>query len=80
MARNLESHYLVKFERGLKIRVAPGGEFLVLSGRQALVVAIRDIAAGTKVVLFDGMNRDELFAQKAGLLEDTKLLPPIAYN
>lgn len=72
-SRNLESHYLVEFERGLKIRVAPGCEFLVLSGRQALVVAIRDIAAGTKVVLFDGMNRDELFAQKAGLLEDTKV-------
>jgi hypothetical protein len=73
IARNLESHYLVKFEIGLKIRVALGCEFLVLSGRQALVVAIRDIAAGTKVVLFDGMNRDELFAQKAGLLEDTKV-------
>src|SRR4028118_522473 len=73
IARNLESHYLVKFERGLKIRVAPGCEFLVLSGRQALIVAIRDIAAGTKVVLLDGMNRNELFAQKAGLLEDTKV-------
>lgn len=70
---NLESHYLIEFERELKIRVAPGSELLVILGKQAQVVAIGELAAGTKVVLFDGMNRDELFAQKAGLLEDTKV-------
>ena len=69
----LESHYLVEFERGLKIRVAPGGEFLVLLGKKAQVVSVRETIPGTKVVLFDGMTRDELFAQKAGLLEDTKV-------
>lgn len=73
ISKNLESHYLVEFDRGLKIRVAPGCEFIVISGRQTLDVAVRELTAGTKVVLFDGMNRDELFAQKAGFLEDTKV-------
>lgn len=73
ISRNLESYYLVQFEQELKIRVAASSEFLVLSGKQARVVAVREIAAETKIVLFDGMNRDELFAQKAGLLEDTKI-------
>ncbi|WP_216669977.1 hypothetical protein [Brasilonema sennae] len=73
LSNNLESHYLVEFERGLKIRVAPGSDFLVLSGKKAQVVAVREITAETKVILFDGMTRDELFAQKAGLLEDTKV-------
>ncbi|MEQ8539159.1 MAG: hypothetical protein RIB93_17115 [Coleofasciculus sp. D1-CHI-01] len=69
----LEYHYLVEFPQRLKIRVAPSSEFLVLSGKLAQVVPVREITARTKVVLFDGMNRDELFAQKAGLLEDTKV-------
>lgn len=73
ISRNLESYYLVEFERELKIRVAPGCDFLVLLGRQAQIVSVRELTARTKVVLFDGMNRDELFAQKAGLLEDTKV-------
>jgi hypothetical protein len=73
VANTLESHYLVEFERGLKIRVSPGSEFLVLLGKKAEVVSVREITPGTKVVLFDGMTRDELFAQKVGLLEDTKV-------
>jgi hypothetical protein len=72
ISRNLDSHYLVKFEREWRIRVAPGSEFLVLLRKQAQVVAVRELTAETKVVLFEGMNRDELFAQKAGLLEDTR--------
>ncbi|NEP01615.1 MAG: hypothetical protein F6K58_23755 [Symploca sp. SIO2E9] len=70
---SLESHYLVEFEQGLRIKVAPGSEFLVLSRKKVHVVAIKELTAGKKVVLFEGMNRDELFAQKAGLLEDTKI-------
>lgn len=70
---NLKSHYLIEFERGLKIRVALGCELLVILDKQAQPISIGELAAGTKVVLFDGMNRDELFAQKAGLLEDTKV-------
>ncbi|MGL4622916.1 MAG: hypothetical protein ACRCZS_28325, partial [Chroococcidiopsis sp.] len=73
IATNVESHYLVEFGRGLKIRVAPGSEFLVLLGKKAHVVSVREITLGTNIVLFDGMTRDELFAQKAGLLEDTKV-------
>ncbi|MDJ0619805.1 MAG: hypothetical protein QNJ63_24195 [Calothrix sp. MO_192.B10] len=73
IANNLESHYLVEFEQGLKIRVAPRSEFLVLLGQKAHVVSVREITPGTNIVLFDGMTRDELFAQKAGLLEDTKV-------
>lgn len=72
ISRNLNSHYLVKFEREWRIRVAPGSEFLVLLRNQAQVVTVRELTAEAKVVLFEGMNRDELFAQKAGLLEDSK--------
>jgi hypothetical protein len=70
---DLESYYLIEFEKGLRIRVTPSNEFLVLSRKQAHVVTVRELTAGTKVVLFEGMNRDQLFAQKAGLLEDTKV-------
>ncbi|WP_236739258.1 hypothetical protein [[Phormidium ambiguum] IAM M-71] len=73
ISRNLDCHFLIEFELGLKIRTAPSSEFLVLSGKQAHVINVKELTAGTKVVLFDGMNRDELFAQKAGLLEDTKV-------
>ncbi|MDZ8241586.1 MAG: hypothetical protein RMZ69_31290 [Nostoc sp. ChiQUE01a] len=73
ISNNLDSHYLVEFEPGWKIRVAPGSDFLVLLSKKAQVVAVREITAGTNIVLFDGMTRDELFAQKAGLLEDTKV-------
>lgn len=72
-SRSIESYYLIEFEQGLKIRVLPGSEFLVLLGKQAQIVTVRELTAKTKVVLFDGMNRDELFAQKVGLLEDTKV-------
>jgi hypothetical protein len=72
-SRNLESYYLIEFEQGLRIRVAPGSKFLVASRKQTHVVAVKELTAGTKVVLFEGMNRDELFAQKAGLLEDNKV-------
>lgn len=72
-SRNLESHYLVEFEGGLKIRVAPNSEFLVLLRKQTQVVAVRELIAGTKAILFEGMTRNELFAQKAGLLDDTKV-------
>lgn len=73
ISNNLDSHYLVEFEHDWKIRVAPGSDFLVLLSKKAQVVSVREITAETKVVLFDGMTRDELFAQKAGLLEDTKV-------
>lgn len=71
--RKLESHYLVEFEGGLKIRVVPNSEFLVLLRNQTQVVTVRELTAGTKVILFEGMTRNELFAQKAGLLDDTKV-------
>lgn len=73
ISNNLNSHYIVEFERGLKIKVAPGSDFLVLSSKKAQVVSIKEITAGTKVILFDGMTRNELFAQKTGLLDDTKV-------
>jgi len=73
ISNNLESYYLVEFAQGLKIRVAPTSEFLVLLGRKAQVVPVREITSGINIVLFDGMTRDELFAQKAGLLEDSKV-------
>jgi len=69
---SLNSHYLVKFEGSLNIRVSLNSEFLVLSGNHTQVVSVRDIGIGTRVVLFEGMSRDELFAQKAGLLEETR--------
>lgn len=72
-SRNLESHYLVEFEGGLKIRVAPNSEFLVLLRKQTQVVTVRELTVGTKAILFEGMTRNELFAQKAGLLDDTKV-------
>ncbi len=68
----LNTHYLVELNNPFKIRVSPNSEFLVLSRGQVRVVSVRDITAGTKVVLFEGMNRDELFAQKAGLLEESR--------
>ncbi|MBD2153091.1 hypothetical protein [Leptolyngbya sp. FACHB-16] len=71
-ATQLNAHYLVELDNRFKIRVSPNSEFLVLSRGQARVVSVRDITAGTTVVLFEGMNRDELFAQKAGLLEESR--------
>lgn len=71
-ASNLSSHYLVRFEGNLSIRVSPNSEFLVLLSNCTQTVSVKDIGIGTRVVLFEGMNRDELFAQKAGLLEETR--------
>lgn len=73
ISNNLNSHYIVEFERGLKIKVAPKNDFLVLLSKKAQVVSIREITAETKVILFDGMTRNELFAQKTGLLDDTRV-------
>lgn len=70
--KNLEDHYLVELEQGQKIRVERDSEFLLLWRRQTLVVTAPDLRIGPKVVLYEGMNRDWLFAQKVGLLEDTK--------
>lgn len=70
--KNLEAHYLVELEQGHKIRVERDSEFLLLWRRQTRVVAAPDLRIGPKVVLCDGMNRDWFFAQKVGLLEDTK--------
>lgn len=68
----LNTHYLVELDNHFKIRVSPSSEFLVLSKGQVRVVSVQDITTGTVIVLFEGMNRDELFAQKAGLLEETR--------
>ena len=68
----LNTHYLVELDNHFKIRVAPSSEFLVLLRGQVRVVSVQDITMGTVIVLFEGMNRDELFAQKAGLLEETR--------
>jgi len=68
----LNAHYLVELDNHFKIRVSPGSEFLVLSRGQVQVISVQDITTGTTIVLFEGMNRDELFAQKAGLLEETR--------
>lgn len=68
----LSSHYLVELDNRFKIRVSPNSEFLVLSRGQVRVVSVQDITAGTTIVLFEGLNRDELFAQKSGLLEESK--------
>ncbi|MBC6476709.1 MAG: hypothetical protein GDA56_01805 [Hormoscilla sp. GM7CHS1pb] len=70
--KDLEYHYLVELEQGHKIRVVRDSEFLLLWRRQTRVVAAPDLRIGPKVVLCEGMNRDWLFAQKVGLLEDTK--------
>ncbi|MBC6455072.1 MAG: hypothetical protein GDA43_19230 [Hormoscilla sp. SP5CHS1] len=70
--KDLEYHYLVELEQGQKIRVVRDSEFLLLWRRQTRVVAAPDLRIGPKVVLCEGMNRDWLFAQKVGLLEDTK--------
>ncbi|MGK7899978.1 MAG: hypothetical protein AB4352_00935, partial [Hormoscilla sp.] len=70
--KNLEDHYLVELEQGNKIRVERNSEFLLLWRRQTRVVTAPDLRRGAKVVLCDGMNRDWFFAQKVGLLEDTK--------
>ncbi|WP_156803770.1 hypothetical protein [Lyngbya sp. PCC 8106] len=69
--QNLEEYYEVKFKEGWKIRVPPQSEFLTLLRGQVHIVAVNELSADIRVVLFDGMNRDALFAQKAGLLDDT---------
>lgn len=71
-SNGLNAHYCVRFEHNLQIRVSVNSEFLVLARKQAQVISVKELVAGTKVVLFEGMNRDELFAQKAGLLEETR--------
>jgi hypothetical protein len=71
-SNELNTHYCVTFEGNFQIRVAVNSEFLVLFKKQAQVVSVRELIVGTKIVLFEGMNRDELFAQKAGLLEETR--------
>ena len=68
----LNTHYCVSFDGNFQIRVSINSDFLVLINKQARVVAAKELTAHTKVVLFEGMNRDELFAQKAGLLEETR--------
>jgi hypothetical protein len=68
----LSAHYLVELDNYLNIRVSLDSEFLVLARGQVRVVSVQDIRMGTTVVLFEGMNRDELFDQKAGLLEETR--------
>lgn len=70
--KDLEYHYLVELEQGPKIRVVRDSEFLLLWRRQTRVVTAPNLSIGAKVVLCDGMNRDWFFAQKVGLLEDTK--------
>jgi hypothetical protein len=71
-SNELNTHYYVAFEGNFQIRVSTNSEFLVLIRRQAQVVSVRELVVDIKVVLFEGMNRDELFAQKAGLLEETR--------
>jgi hypothetical protein len=71
-SNELDTHYCVTFEGNFQIRVSVSSEFLVLIKQQAQVVSVKELAVGTKVVLFEGMNRDELFEQKAGLLEETR--------
>lgn len=71
-SNGLNTHYSVTFDRNFQIRVSVNSEFLVLIRKQSQVVSVKELTAGTKVVLFEGMNRDELFAQKAGLLEETR--------
>lgn len=71
-SNGLNTHYCVTFGHNFQIRVSVNSEFLVLIRKQAQVVSVKELAAGTRVVLFEGMNRDELFAQKAGLLEETR--------
>lgn len=68
----LDSHYWIEFEKKYSIRVSPNSEFLILAGNRAQVISVKDLSINTRVVLFEGMNRDELFAQKAGLVEESR--------
>jgi hypothetical protein len=68
-----EAYYLVELENKWKIRTSPMAKMLVLAGVQTHVVPIKDLTPGEKLVLFDGMGRDELFLQKAGLLENSRV-------
>ncbi|MGB3532401.1 MAG: hypothetical protein WBA13_02680 [Microcoleaceae cyanobacterium] len=71
--QDLEEYYEVEFKEGWKIRVPSNSEFLMLLRKQTHLVIVNELVAETRVVLFDGMNREELFAEKAGLLDDTKV-------
>jgi hypothetical protein len=71
--QDLDEYYEVEFKEGWKIRVPPHSKFLMLLRKKTYLVVVNDLVAGTRVVLFDGMNREELFAEKAGLLDDTKV-------
>lgn len=71
--QDLDEYYEVEFKEGWKIRVPPHSKFLMLLRKKTHLVVVNELVAGTRVVLFDGMNREELFAEKAGLLDDTKV-------
>ncbi|WP_430675753.1 hypothetical protein [Leptolyngbya sp. AN10] len=71
-SNQIDSHYQVEFEKNFRIRVSPNSEFLILVGSRAQAASVKELCVNTKVILFEGMNRDELFAQKAGLLEESR--------